>query len=86
LSNWTSSYDNCNIKYSKHIYCDDLVTDETKRSLGVGRSLMNYMKQEAIKLGLDKITLDSGCQRGRPHKFYHREGFHIDQFKFTLLF
>jgi GNAT superfamily N-acetyltransferase len=75
-----------NIKYSKHIYCDDLATDENKRSLGVGRALINYMKNKAQNLGLDRIALDSGCQRGRPHKFYHREGFHIDQFKFTLLF
>jgi GNAT superfamily N-acetyltransferase len=75
-----------NIKYSKYIYCDDLVTDENKRSLGVGQCLMNYMKNEAQKLGINRIALDSGCQRGRTHKFYHRQGFHIDQFKFSILF
>ncbi|CAF0714739.1 unnamed protein product [Adineta steineri] len=75
-----------NIKYSKHIYCDDLITDENKRSLGVGQSLINFMKNEATKLGLNLIALDSGCQRGRAHKFYHRQGFHIDQFEFTLFY
>jgi len=74
------------IKYSRHIYCDDLVTDANKRSLGIGRALINYMKNEAQKLGINRIALDSGCQRGRTHKFYHRQGFHIDQFKFTILF
>jgi len=75
-----------NIKYSKYIYCDDLITDENKRSLGVGRSLINYMKNEAEKFGLNLIALDSGCQRGRAYKFYHREGFHIDQFELAILF
>lgn len=74
------------IKYAKHIYCDDLITDQSKRSSGVGRALVNGMKKEAERLGLARIALDSGCQRGRAHKFYHREGFRIDQFEMTLLF
>jgi GNAT superfamily N-acetyltransferase len=73
-----------NVKYSEYIYCDDLVTNENNRSLGVGRCLINYMKNEGEKLGIDRLTLDSGCQRGRAHKFYHREGFIINQFGFTL--
>jgi len=72
-----------NIKYSKHIYCDDLVTNEHNRSSGVGRCLINYMKNEGEKLGIDRLTLDSGCQRGKAHKFYYREGFIINQFGFT---
>jgi GNAT superfamily N-acetyltransferase len=75
-----------NIKYSKHIYCDDLVTNENKRSSGVGRCLINYMKNEGEKLGIDQLILDSGCQRGRAHKFYHREGFNINHFGFTIPF
>jgi len=74
-----------NVKYSEYIYCDDLVTNENNRSLGVGRCLINYMKNEGEKLGIDRLTLDSGCQRGRAHKFYHREGFIINQFGFTML-
>jgi GNAT superfamily N-acetyltransferase len=72
-----------NIKYSKHIYCDDLVTNEKKRSSGVGRCLINYMKNEGEKLGINQLTLDSGCQRGRAHKFYYREGFIINHFGFS---
>ena len=69
------------IKYDQHIYCDDLITDESKRSAGVGRALVNVMKAKGHRL-----VLDSGCHRGRAHRFYHREGFHIDQFEFTLSF
>ncbi|CAF1204076.1 unnamed protein product [Adineta ricciae] len=74
------------LKYSQFIYCDDLITDENKRSLGVGRALMNAMKHEAERLGLNRIALDSDCQQGRAHKFYHREGFRIDQFEMTIIF
>lgn len=75
-----------NIKYGEHLYCDDLITDENKRSTGVGRCLINAMKKAAQGLGSSRLALDSGCQRGRAHKFYHREGFHIDQFEFTFFF
>jgi GNAT superfamily N-acetyltransferase len=73
-----------NSKCSKYIYCDDLVTNENHRSFGVGRCLINYMKNEGQKLGIDQLILDSGCQRGRAHKFYYREGFIINRFGFTM--
>ena len=74
-----------NVNYSRHIYCDDLVTNENQRSSGVGRCLINYMKKEGKKLGIDWLVLDSGCQRGRAHRFYYREGFVISQFGFLML-
>ncbi|CAF3848553.1 unnamed protein product [Rotaria sp. Silwood1] len=74
------------IQYIKRYNCDDLITDETKRSLGVGRCLVNAMKDAAHRVGAHRVTLDSGCDRSRAHKFYYREGFVIDQFEFTLLF
>ncbi|CAF3651045.1 unnamed protein product [Rotaria sp. Silwood1] len=73
-----------NVTYNKHIYCDDLVTNENNRSLGVGRCLINYMKNIGNTLGIDKLILDSGCQRGRAHKFYYREGFIINRFGFRI--
>lgn len=73
-----------NINYSQHIYCDDLVTDEAKRSSGVGRCVINYMKNQAEMLGIDRLTLDSGCQRGQAHRFYYREGFVISQYGFMM--
>ena len=73
-----------NTHYSKHIYCDDLVTNEIHRSSGVGRCLMNYLKNEREKRGVDRLILDSGCQRGQAHKFYYREGFILSQFGFTM--
>lgn len=73
-----------NVNYSQHIYCDDLVTDETKRSTGVGRCLINYMKSQGKILGIDRLILDSGCQRAQAHRFYYREGLVISQYGFTM--
>ncbi|CAF3237498.1 unnamed protein product [Rotaria sp. Silwood2] len=73
-----------NVIYSKHIYCDDLVTNENNQSLGVGRCLINYMKNVGNTLGIDRLILDSGGQRGRAHKFYYREGFIINRFGFRM--
>ncbi|CAF0990449.1 unnamed protein product [Didymodactylos carnosus] len=75
-----------NMKHFKHFYCDDLVTDETKRGSGVGHVLMNHLKQEAKFYGADKFTLDSGCQRQQAHRYYYKEGLVIDQFGFSLNF
>ena len=67
----------------RDLYCDDLVTDETKRSTGVGKMLMQYMEKLAIERGCDTFSLDSGCQRQQAHKFYFREGMTINSFHFA---
>lgn len=74
------------MQYSDHIYVDDLVSTEQQRSRGVGKSLINFIKAKGEKLGIKRIILDSGCQRGQAHKFYYREGFQLDQFGFGLSF
>ncbi len=66
----------------RDLYCDDLVTDETKRSTGVGRALMQYMESVCRERGCDTFSLDSGAQRQRAHKFYFREGMTITSFHF----
>ena len=67
----------------RDLYCDDLVTDETCRSRGVGRALMQYMEKLAVERGGDTFSLDSGTQRDRAHKFYFREGLTIPAFHFV---
>ncbi|MEP7155633.1 MAG: GNAT family N-acetyltransferase [Betaproteobacteria bacterium] len=67
----------------RDLYCDDLVTDETKRSSGVGQALMHYMEALAIERGCDTFSLDSGTQRTQAHKFYFREGMTIAAFVFA---
>jgi GNAT superfamily N-acetyltransferase len=63
-------------------YVDDLVTDETQRSRGVGHMLMEYLGAEAKRRGAKSMELDSGTQRRQAHKFYFREGMTIVSFSF----
>ena len=71
-----------NTFYGKQLYVDDLVTDEARRSIGVGRTLLGYLEQKARAAGFDSLTLDSGTQRLQAHKFYFREGMAVTSFHF----
>lgn len=67
----------------RELYCDDLVTDESLRSSGVGRALIGYMEAVAAERGCDALALDSGTQRHQAHKFYFREGLIVPAFHFS---
>jgi hypothetical protein len=66
----------------RDLYCDDLITDETRRSSGVGRALVQYMERLCRERGCDTFSLDSGTWRQQAHKFYFREGMTITSFHF----
>lgn len=68
----------------RKMYVDDLVTDESARSAGVGRALLNHLKELARAGGCDFFTLDSGTQRHRAHAFYFREGMSVAAFAFRM--
>ena len=67
-------------------YIDDLVTDDARRSEGIGRALILHLEEIAKKLGANGLALDSGTQRTQAHKFYFREGFVIPAFNFKKSF
>ena len=67
----------------RELYCDDLVTDERRRSGGVGHALMAYMERVARSRDCDVLALDSGTQRQQAHKFYFREGLTVTSFHFS---
>ena len=71
-----------NTHAGRRFYVDDLVTDESERSSGVGRALMVYLQQVARERGCPGLDLESGTQRMRAHRFYFREGFFITSFSF----
>jgi GNAT superfamily N-acetyltransferase len=66
----------------RQLYVDDLVTDESRRSTGVGRALLAHLEQKARAAGLENLALDSGTQRQQAHKFYFREGMVVTSFHF----
>ena len=66
----------------RDLYCDDLITDEKRRSTGVGRALIEYMETVCRERQCDTFSLDSGTWRQQAHKFYFREGMTITSFHF----
>ena len=68
----------------KTLYVDDLNTDETRRSRGYGKTLMDWLKREAKQRGCVQLQLDSGVQREQTHRFYFREGLTINCYHFRI--
>lgn len=67
----------------KHLYVDDLITDGDTRSRGHGKTMLEWLIEEARKNGCGQLHLDSGVQRGEAHRFYFREGMRISSFHFS---
>ena len=66
----------------RRLYVDDLVSDENRRSQGAGKMMLDWLETQAKEQGCSALTLDSGVQRQRAHRFYFREGMYIASFCF----
>lgn len=64
------------------LYVDDLVTDATERSSGHGSELFRWLAEYGLSASCLTLSLDSGTQRTRAHRFYHREGMCVTDFHF----
>ena len=60
----------------------NLVVDENVRSQGVGKELLAFFEKMAIDLGCVCLEADSGKHREAAHRFYLREGFSCNHYKF----
>lgn len=72
------------LAWGKHIYVDDLITDDRHRSEGAGAHMIDWLKSHARALGCEQLHLDSGVQRFAAHRFYLREGFNIESHHFSI--
>jgi GNAT superfamily N-acetyltransferase len=70
------------LAHGRFLYVDDLVTDSQARSAGHGKALLDWLKDQARRLGCDSLQLDSGTQRVDAHAFYLRERLRIASFHF----
>lgn len=59
-----------NLYYGKHIWVYDLITDESKRSLGYGEKLLSHIQSWSKEIGCDIVALSSGLLRQDAHRFY----------------
>ncbi|QQQ01743.1 GNAT family N-acetyltransferase [Lysobacter enzymogenes] len=67
-----------------HVYVDDLIVDQSVRSRGYGKTMLDWLKAEAKRLGCARLQLDSGTQRQDAHAFYLRERLRIEAFHFGV--
>ena len=77
-----------NIHYSLHFSRKtaeivNLIVDESARSRGIGKELLASLEQIAADNDCVCIELGSGKQRSDAHRFYAREGFACNHYKFT---
>lgn len=73
-----------NLAWGRHMYVDDLVTDEQARSNGYGKQLLDWLISYAHEHGCQQLHLDSGVQRFAAHKFYLNNNMFISSHHFTL--
>ena len=59
-------------------------TAEASRSHAYGHALIQWLIHYARDKDCDSFDLDSGVHRFRAHRFYFREGMHINAYHFTL--
>jgi GNAT superfamily N-acetyltransferase len=67
------------------IYVDDLSTHPDARRRGYGRALLEWVADEAARLGCDQVHLDSGVEADRldAHRLYLNTGMRITSFHFA---
>jgi GNAT superfamily N-acetyltransferase len=63
-----------NLAWGRFLYVDDLVTLAARRSQGLGRALLDWLRAYAVEHRCGQLHLDSGLQRVDAHRFYEREG------------
>jgi len=66
----------------RYIQVSNLVVDKDARSKGVGKKILSEIEKIGIKLGCNKMVLDSYTENKRSHSLYFRENFYIRGFHF----
>jgi GNAT superfamily N-acetyltransferase len=62
-----------NFYNGRHVFVYDLVTDESKRSNGYGKKLLDFISDFGKRNGCQLVTLQSGVQRINAHRFYEHK-------------
>jgi GNAT superfamily N-acetyltransferase len=67
------------------LYCDDLGTRQAHRGKGHGGKLLDWMIEEARRLGCGQFHLDSGtgADRQDAHRLYFNKGMRISAYHFS---
>ena len=73
------------LAYGRVLYVDDLSTLPEGRRRGYGRRLLDWLDEEARRLGCDELHLDSavGDHRTDAHRLYFNCAMRINSFHFA---
>jgi GNAT superfamily N-acetyltransferase len=69
----TAYQDMLSVRFGYRAWVEDLAVAPTRRSLGVGKALLDAAKDWARERGATHLELDSGVTRKDAHRFYERE-------------
>ena len=72
---WIGAAQAIMIEVMPHCEINGLVIDENHRGMGIGKLLINNVKQWAKEKGNDKIGLHCNVKRTEAHLFYQHLGF-----------
>lgn len=61
---------------------EELIIDEKYRSLGIGKEIIDYIKQIANNMNLEEIEVSSNMSREKAHQFYEKNDFMKSHYKF----
>jgi len=61
------------VRFGRRAWVEDLAVDPDRRSLGIGKRLLDAAKGWARERGATHLGLDSGHARTDAHRFYERE-------------
>ena len=59
----------------KYLEIDNFVVDKEYRSKNIGKTLVDWMLNEAKKQGCKTVLLDAYVENFKAHKFYYQQGF-----------
>lgn len=72
------------LAWGRVLYVDDLVTVPVARGRGYGGVLMDWLLEEARRLGCEELHLDSGVHRFSAHRLYHSRRLEISSHHFSI--
>ena len=72
------------LRTGKMMEIDDLITSREFRSKRYGGLLLDWIIDEAWKIGCRFVELDSAVHRADAHRFYFRERMHILAYHFSI--
>jgi len=70
----TAYLDMNSVRFGPRCWVEDLAVNPDHRSRGVGRDLLDAVKEWARVRGASHLELDSSESRADAHRFYEREG------------